>query len=188
MDGSPLVPVEEAVEIFTPGLGNYGYGWFVDRVFDRRHLWHSGVLPGFLSDIIKFPDDKITVIVVTNVDRSRISRIRRDLAAMVLGLPYDMPITGKVTTLTAEQFAKLEGDYKMTDGAVLNITKQPDYLTATLKGRYIAGLIPLSPSEFYFPFYEGKVIVTLSAAGRALRVNMHYNGEDHIAERVAQQP
>jgi CubicO group peptidase (beta-lactamase class C family) len=188
MDGSRLVSPEEAAEVFTPGLGNYGYGWFIDHLFERKHVWHSGVLPGYLSDIIKFPDDKITVIVVTNLDRSRISRIRRDLSAIVLGLPYDMPVSGKLVKLTAEQTVKLEGDYKMADGAVLNISNQPDYLTAKLKGRYIAGLIPLSPSEFYFPFYDGKAIFTLDANGRAVKVNMHYNGEDHIAERVAQQP
>ena len=187
MDGSRLISPEEAAEVFTPGLGNYGYGWFIDRVFERRHMWHSGVLPGYLADIIKWPDDKITVIVLTNLDRSRISRIRRDLSAIVLGLPYDMPISGKVVKLTAEQAAKLEGDYKMADGAVLNISNQPDYLTAKLKSRYIAGLIPMSPSEFYFPFYDGKAIFTLDGNGRALMVNMHYNGEDHIAERVAQQ-
>lgn len=188
MDGSRLVSPEEAAEVFTPGSGNYGYGWFIDHQFERKHIWHSGVLPGYLSDIIKFPDDKITVIVVTNLDRSRISRIRRDLSAIVLGLPYDMPISGKVVKLSAEQIAKLEGDYKMADGTVLNISNQPDYLTAKLKGRYIAGLIPMSPSEFYFPFYDGKANFTIDGDGRAVKVNMHYNGEDHIAERVAQKP
>ena len=186
MDGSRLVPSKEAREVFTPGLHGYGYGWFIDRAFDREHLWHSGVLPGYLSDIIKFPNDKITIILVSNLDRSRVSRIRRDISAMLFGLPYDMPITGKPVKLTADQTAKLEGSYKMADGAVLKISNEPDYLTAKLKGRYIAGLIPLSPTEFYFPFYDGRAIFTLDVNEHAVKVNMHYNGEDHVAERVAQ--
>ncbi|SRR6266851_3947755 len=30
------------------------------------------------SSSIKFPDDKITIVLVSNLDRSRVSRIRRD--------------------------------------------------------------------------------------------------------------
>ncbi|HEV7700128.1 MAG TPA: serine hydrolase domain-containing protein [Pyrinomonadaceae bacterium] len=188
MDGSPLVSTGEAAEVFKQGLGNYGYGWFVDTAFDRRRLWHNGILPGYLSDMIKFPDDKITIILFANVDRSRMNRIRRDISAMVFGLPYDMPITGKVVKLSTDQLTRLEGSYKMPDGAVLSISNEPDYLTAKLEGRYIAGLIPMSLTEFYFPFMDGKATFTLDPHGTAIKVNMHYNGEDHIGERVVKKP
>jgi len=42
----------------------------------------------------------------------------------------------------------------------------------------------LSPIEFYFPLGDGKAIFTIGDNGRAIRVNMRYSGEDHIAERV----
>jgi hypothetical protein len=61
-------------------------------------------------------------------------------------------------------------------------------LIATIKGRYTAGLIPLSPTEFYFPLADGKAIFSLDETGRALKVNMRYSGEDHIAERVPPRP
>lgn len=186
MDGSKLVPAEEVAEVFTPGLENYGYGWFIDRGFERKRMSHTGGLPGYISDFVKFPDDKITIILFSNLYTARLGRIRRDVTAIVLGKPYDLPVRGKVIKLTAEQIAKLEGDYKMTDGAVLTIRNAPDYLTAEIKGRYQAGLIPLSPTEFYMPLADGKAIFTLDANGRAAKVNMRYSGEDHLGERVTQ--
>jgi len=186
MDGeSKFISKGEVAEVFTPGLDGYGYGWFVGKGFDRKRMRHNGGLPGYISDLIKFPDDKITIVVFCNIDRARLSSISRDVSSIVLGTPYDMPVRGKVIKLTAEQTAVLEGDYKTADGKLLTIRNEPDYLTAKLQDRYTAGLIPLSPTEFYFPLADGRAIFTLNSENKATRVNMRYSGEDHIAERVS---
>jgi hypothetical protein len=93
-----------------------------------------------------------------------------------------MPVRGKVVTLTADQIAPLLGEYKQADGKVLAIS-MGDMLTAKLTGRYTAGLIPLSPTEFYFPLADGRAIFTLGNDGKATQVNMRYSGADHIAMR-----
>jgi CubicO group peptidase (beta-lactamase class C family) len=184
MDGGKLVPAEEAAEVFTPGLRGYGYGWFIDRAFNRRRARHNGILPGYVSDFIKFPEDKITIVLFSNLDRARLPNISRDVSAIALGAAYDMPVRGKVAKLTAAQIASLEGDYKTSDGATLTVRNKPDYLTAEVKGRFSAGLIPLSPIEFYFPLRDGRVVFTAGEDGKAVNVNMRYDGEDHLAERI----
>jgi CubicO group peptidase (beta-lactamase class C family) len=184
MDGGRLVSAEEVAEVFTPGLDGYGYGWFIDRGFERKRVWHTGGLPGYASDFVKFPDDKVTIVLFSNVERTRLSRIRRDISAIVFGKPYDMPVRGNVVKLSADQFAKFVGDYKMSDGAILTIGSEPDNLSARIKDRFFAGLIPMSETEFYFPLAEGKAIFTLDETGRAVKVNLRYSGEDHLGERV----
>lgn len=186
MDGGTLVPPARVAEVFTPGLENYGCGWFVDRGFDRRRARHNGILPGYVSDFVKFPGDSLTLIVLSNLDRTRLDRVVRDLSAIALGHGWDMPVRGVVTTLTAAQEAPLTGTYAMGDGRKLVVRRDSDYLVAELEGRYTAGLIPLSPTEFYFPLGDGRALFTLDEAGRAARVNMRYGGEDHVATRVAQ--
>jgi CubicO group peptidase (beta-lactamase class C family) len=188
MDGGRLVSSALAKEVFTPGLDNYGYGWFIGNAFNRKRVRHTGSLPGYVSDFIKFPDDKITIIYFSNLDRARSSSIVRDVTAILFGTQFDMPVRGQVIKLSVEQLAHLEGVYKMADGKLLTIRNEPDFLTAELKGRYTAGLIPLSPAEFYFPLGDGRAIFTLDAKGEATKINMRYGGEDHIAERTTQQP
>jgi len=83
-----------AAEIATAEDG-YGAGWIVDRAFERRRMHHNGILPGFVSDFIRFPDDRITIVLLSNVDRVRLSRIARDVSAIVLGQPFDMPVIRK---------------------------------------------------------------------------------------------
>lgn len=186
MEGSSFVSAAEVEEVFTPGRGNYGYGWFVDNGFNRKRMRHNGMLPGYVSDFIRFPTEKITIILFSNLDTTPLSRIARDVSAIVLGTPYDMPVRGKVVSLTEQQIAQLLGDYKTAEGPILTIRKEPAFLMAAIKGRYTAGLIPLSPTEFYFPLADGKAIFTLDETGKAVKVNMRYSGEDHIAARVAQ--
>ncbi|MGH9818912.1 MAG: serine hydrolase domain-containing protein, partial [Pyrinomonadaceae bacterium] len=184
MDGGSLVSKDEVNEIFTPGTGNYGYGWFTGSGWGRKRVRHSGGLPGYISDFVKFPDDKVTIIIFSNLDRARLGNIVRDISAMIWNAPYDMPVKGTVIKLTADQIGKLEGDYKTPDGKLLTIRNAPDFLTAKLAGQYTAGLIPLSPTEFYFPLADGKAIFKLNESGKAVSVNMRYSGEDHLAERT----
>ncbi|HRH41262.1 MAG TPA: serine hydrolase domain-containing protein [Pyrinomonadaceae bacterium] len=184
MEGGKLIPKVEVDEIYTAGLEDYGYGWFIGQGFNRKRARHNGMLPGFLTDFIRFPDEKTTIIIFSNIDRTRLNSVSRDVTSIILGTPFDMPVRGKVIKLSPEQIANLEGDYKMKDGRILNIKNEPDFLTAKLKDFYTAGLIPLSPTEFYFPLADGKAIFTLDQNGKVSKVNMRYSGEDHLAERV----
>lgn len=185
MDGGSLVSATEAAEVFTPGLEGYGYGWFIQPAFDRTRYRHNGILPGHVSDLVKFPADSITIVALSNLDRTRLDRVMRDVTAIALGTPWDMPVAGKVVSLSPVQIAALEGTYTMSDGRTLTVQQDGNMLAAALEGRYTAGLIPLSPTEFYMPLGDGRTTFTLGTGGRATRVNLRYGGDDHVAERSA---
>lgn len=44
----------------------YGLGWMIDAVNGHRCVEHGGGIPGFTTHILRFPDDGLTVIVLTN--------------------------------------------------------------------------------------------------------------------------
>jgi hypothetical protein len=183
MDGATsVVSKDEIAEAFTPGEFGYGFGWIIDKGLGHNRYRHTGALPGYISDFIKFPDDKVTIIVFSNMDRGRMSSVVRDLSAITLGKSFDMPVRGKVVTLTREQIEPLTGQYTMKDGTPFTVRVE-DMLLAELKGKYTAGLIPLSATEFYMPLGDGRAIFTLDASRKASQVNMRYGGEDHIATR-----
>ena len=182
MEGGAVVPPSLVEEIATAEEG-YGAGWIVDRAFDRKRMRHNGTVPGFVSELIRFPDERITIVLLSNLDRVRLSRIARDVSAIVLGQPFDMPVRGDVIELSAEQIARLTGSYRFDDGRTLEIRQEPDYLTAELKGQYIAGLIPLSPTEMYVPLADGKATFSLGDDGRATAVTLRFNGANQVARR-----
>ena len=99
-----------------------------------------------------------------------------------------MPVSGTVATLAPEDTARLVGVYAMADGKKLTVTKEKDLLTAALEGRYTAGLVPLSPTRFYFPLGDGTVTFSLGEDGQASSVNVRYSAEDHRATRLPASP
>ncbi|OUL34295.1 serine hydrolase [Nostoc sp. T09] len=58
-----------------------GLGWWISNYSDRRVVGHNGSILGFASNITRFIDDKITVIVLCNLDRvSRPDAIAKEIA------------------------------------------------------------------------------------------------------------
>ncbi len=45
---------------------SYGFGWFVDPYRGHNRMWHDGETIGFRTTIQRFPDDKLTIIVLAN--------------------------------------------------------------------------------------------------------------------------
>lgn len=51
-----------------PNSSGYGFGWFVGKQNEHRRIEHSGAWQGFTTDISRYPDDALTVVVLTNLD------------------------------------------------------------------------------------------------------------------------
>jgi CubicO group peptidase (beta-lactamase class C family) len=79
-------------EMFTPHRNGYGYGWEIGTRFGRKTVAHSGSDGGFSSYILRFPDDRLTVIILGNGDRMSAARAAIDLSAILFDAPYKMPV------------------------------------------------------------------------------------------------
>jgi CubicO group peptidase (beta-lactamase class C family) len=53
-------------QMWTGNFGNYGFGWRVDSKDGRRRLHHDGSTSGFRNYVIRYPDERLTVLVLTN--------------------------------------------------------------------------------------------------------------------------
>lgn len=93
-----LVSQKSLKEIFTPfkegyfksGYG-YAYGWGVGKMFNRLAIEHSGNVHGFTADIVRFPNEHVTIIFLSNIespDGMDIIKFGDDLSAIVFGESY----------------------------------------------------------------------------------------------------
>ncbi len=67
----------------APAEGGYGYGWDIFTAHDRRVTGHLGGIEGFSAGLTRFPDDQVTVIVLSNLEQVDVGKISMDLAAIV---------------------------------------------------------------------------------------------------------
>jgi CubicO group peptidase (beta-lactamase class C family) len=80
-----LLPAALRSEMFTPFLRDYAFGWRVDRPGDRLRISHPGLIDGFATYIARYPDDHVTVIVLSNLDSADAAGIGDYLASLVFG-------------------------------------------------------------------------------------------------------
>jgi CubicO group peptidase (beta-lactamase class C family) len=64
----------------------YGFGWSLEAKNSRRAVSHDGAWQGFTMSIARYLDDRLTVIVMTNLDsdNSKPEKIVEDVAAIYL--------------------------------------------------------------------------------------------------------
>ena len=63
---------------------DYGLGWQLEPYKGHKQVHHGGSLPGFRAEFARFVDDKITVIVLTNLDGATPSVIAKGVAAFYI--------------------------------------------------------------------------------------------------------
>lgn len=55
-----------AANTTTPDI-YYGLGWELRTQNGKRWVYHSGGMPGYVTDFVRYPDQKLTIIVFTNL-------------------------------------------------------------------------------------------------------------------------
>jgi CubicO group peptidase (beta-lactamase class C family) len=90
--GEQLVPREYLDMMFTgyartPSIdlkdADYGYGWFIGNILNRPVTAHGGMMGGFTAMFLRFPNERVTIIVLRNYETQIYDRLEIKLAKMV---------------------------------------------------------------------------------------------------------
>jgi CubicO group peptidase (beta-lactamase class C family) len=80
LDAGLLLPPDLTAQMYTPGAANFGYGWKVEPRFGRRAIYHPGYMSGAATFFVRYPDDGLTVIVLSNDEYANTIGIADELA------------------------------------------------------------------------------------------------------------
>lgn len=79
LDAGLLMPPDLMAQMVTPGAGNFGLGWKVESRFGRRAIFHPGYMSGAATFLVRYPDDGLTVIVLSNDEYSNVIGVADEL-------------------------------------------------------------------------------------------------------------
>lgn len=117
----------------------YGSGWFLDTYHGRRVIGHSGGTPGFSSTVLRFVEDRLTVILLTNHADRVIDHLAIDVAGLyvpALARPRDARADPDPETSRKLRQALLDLVTGKPDPAQLTPAMQVFLGTATGKGMW----------------------------------------------------
>jgi D-alanyl-D-alanine carboxypeptidase len=63
----------------------YGYGWRIGDLDGHKMIWHGGATSGFSAALLRFPDDLLAVIILTNTDEQIAPTLAKKVAQYYLG-------------------------------------------------------------------------------------------------------
>lgn len=106
-----LIKTQTLRQAFTPGKindgkpTNYGFGWFVKQTPHGQELSHSGGWAGFRNFIVRYPEKKLTVVLLSNSAEFNPVQMGMKIARIFLGEAKPAAIDAK----TAEQNSSRSG-------------------------------------------------------------------------------
>ncbi len=85
--GDTLLGEASKTKMFTPNLVGYGYCWRIANDGGHKSIGHGGGAPGVSASFMRYPDDDVTIIVLSNYTDGA-QQPAHTLQAIVLGQPY----------------------------------------------------------------------------------------------------
>ena len=110
----------------------YGFGWELGKVGQHRQVKHGGTMLGFRSHLLRFPDDRLSIVVLTNATQAIPEKITLGVAAFYISdLKPALP-KRTATKIAAEVLDGYTGSYVVSGGRVLTVARREDKLTVAM--------------------------------------------------------
>lgn len=110
----------------------YGFGWEVGTTGGHRQVKHAGTMLGFRSQLLRFPDDRLTVIVLTNATQSSPEKVALGVAAFYIPDLKPPQPRRKATRQPTDLLDRYTGRYQFPGDRVLTIARRDGKLTVSM--------------------------------------------------------
>jgi D-alanyl-D-alanine carboxypeptidase len=159
----------------------YGLGWFVDKVNGHRHVHHAGGAPGTATIIARYPDDRLTVILLANSSGG----------AYVQGLEFGVAqryvpglVSREVVKLSPEELDSCTGYYNAFGSQLLRVSRDGYGLVLDDGGQLVNTFLPLSGSRFVAEDADRGFTLNRNKKGELLGMTLRLIRDEMPVQRI----
>lgn len=178
-----LLPAAARNKMFTPGLNDYAYGWAVEKQGTHARIGHGGGIEGFNTFIARYPDDKVTVIVLSNHSGPTPGRLAAELARITFGEAVEAPRAHSEVKIDPAVFDAYAGRYELAPDFVLRFWRGGETFWTQATGQGKAQIFPESEVKFFLKVTDAQVTFVKDASGKVTHLVLHQGG-DRVAKRL----
>ena len=150
---------------YTPFRNGYGYGWWIDSLYQKRVVSHGGNVQGFTTHMIRIPEEDVCIILINNTYNHEIETIGNSIVSIL----FDKPYKGlKEIDLSPDLFEKYTGEYEVSSDYLVNITREGSHLYMKINSEPEIEIFAENTNYFFqkdedvrirfFPDDKGKII------------------------------
>jgi hypothetical protein len=141
----------------TPFKSNYACGLLVETKDGRKVIQHGGGIEGFNTQLTYYPDDKLTVVVLANVNGGAPGEIAAKLSAVAHGEPVKLQTERKEVTVDPKVLARYVGTYELMAGTNMLITLEGNQLSEKLATQPAFPIFPESETMFFLKVVDAEI-------------------------------
>lgn len=168
--------------------GPYGHGWQVldlwPPAFGRPLVLHAGGLHGVATDLLYYPNEQVTIVILANLETSPMAAIARDLSAIVFGADYALPVVRHAVEVESAILDRHVGDYQLAPEVTFNVRREGVRLIVQATGQPADVAVPESPTRFFSRRTDAQITFIQDPAGQTTQLVLHQNGRDLTAPRL----
>jgi hypothetical protein len=181
--GGKLLQAASLEKMTKPFKNNYAFGLQVETVGGRKVIQHSGGIEGFNTTLTYFPEDKITVVALANLNGPAVEDISKKLAALAHGETVKLTSERNQITLDPKVLSRYIGAYQLGPGML--ITLENGQLISKLGNQPPVPIFAESETLFFAKLVDAQIeFPKVEPEGKASQMILHQNGRDVPAKRL----
>lgn len=185
-----LLTVASRKQMWTPmplkngTTSDYGFGWGLTPIKQHARVSHDGLLSGFQTVIYRFPEDRLTIIVLMNQSGyASPNQIARFVAREYL--PAIRPAPQKVLRQAPAALTAFTGRYEYSSNNLLTITEAKNRLQGQLPTGAAIDYEPISTTTFWDNDLETKITAIKNTRGEVTALTLEReNGGKRTIPRI----
>jgi len=150
----------------------------VSTVKGRKLIEHGGGIEGFNTSLSYYPDDKLTVVVLGNLNGSAPEAIARNMAALAHGESVVLASERKEITVPPKILADYVGSYELHPDFILVVTLENGQLMAQATGQPKFPIFAESETKFFLKVVDAQIEFFKNEKGEVTHLVLHQGGQD----------
>jgi len=175
--GGKVLKPESLAKMTTPFKQDYAFGLGVSTQSGHKMIAHDGGIEGFNTALAYYPDDKLVVAVLANLNGPA-GQIAGNLAKVALGEKVVLPTERKEVTLSPEILKQYVGTYELAPNFSLAITLENGQLVSQGTNQGKAPMFAESETMFFLKLVDAQIEFVKNEKGEVTNLVLHQNGRD----------
>ena len=139
---------------------------------------HEGGIDGFNTSLAYFPDDKLVVAVLANLNGPFAGQLASNLAKVAYDEKVVLPTERKEITVSPEILKKYVGTYELTRKFSVVITLEDGQLVSQGTNQGKVPMFAESENMFFLKLVDAQIEFVKNAKGEVTHMVLHQNGRD----------
>jgi CubicO group peptidase (beta-lactamase class C family) len=167
----------------TPFKNDYALGVSVRQKDGRRIVEHNGGINGFNTFLAFYPDSKVTVAVLGNLNGQAPEQIGAALGTLAHGGTVQLPTERHEIAVPAATLSTYVGTYEMSPNVNLTVTLDADHLMVQLSGQPRFQMFAETDTKFFLKVVDAQLEFAKDASGRVTAVTLNQGPINATAPR-----